>query len=182
VPVQRSSSALQLRFESARRAWLDIGPTGSAPAVPVISLPFGAAYIPHALSDSVDDAFGSLPLPDLRGRWMFAIEGAADTPSQTRSIRLDQWTLEGDAIRFTGNEDVVCRSATQDQRAGCTFLGSIVLDPPPPEPIDSFLSHGWFVPLGDLEEDRMRGVFEADGQTWRVQGFRTDPPPLDPGH
>jgi len=171
------SAALRLRFESARRAWLDVFGLGNDAVGPaLISLPYGVDYIPHTLTDTVDAEFGPLPLPDLRGRWVFAIEGA-ESPDDTLSVRLDGWTLDGDAIFFSGNVAVECRSATEAQRAGCTFRPNLWFTPPPPEPLNTFYGPGWFVPLGDIQEDRMRGVLEADGQTWRVQGFRTAPPP-----
>lgn len=168
-------NALQLRFESARRAWLDIARLGRATiTLPVTSLPYGAAYLPHTLTDAVDAEFGPLPLPDLRGGWIFAIEGA-DAPAAQYAFNPGTWSLEGDVVRFGG--DVECRSATEEQRAGCTFSPGLAFSPPLPEPLNTFYGAGWFVPLGDIQEDRMRGVFEADGQTWRVQGFRTAPPP-----
>lgn len=170
------STALQLRFESARRAWLDLADFSDNPTgVPLVSLPYGAAYLPHVLTDSVDAEFGPLPLSDLRGSWLFAIEGDA-APAAHIEVRLDAWTFDGESVEFSGNVDVECRSATETLRAGCAFRPNLYFSPPPAEPLATFYGPGWFVPLGDIQEDRMRGVFEADGQTWRVQGFRTAGP------
>ena len=137
------------------------------------------AYIPHPLVDSVDDSFGPLPLPDLRGRWVFGIEGA-DAPLVSLDVRLEDWTLgEDEVLRFSGTVEVECTSATEDRRAGCQFRPGLLFSPPPPEPLATFYNTGWFGLLGDIEEDRIRGSFEADGQAWRVQGYRTDGPPSD---
>lgn len=171
--------ALQLRFESARRAWLDTVRLGAgATSLPITSLPYGAAYIPYTLTDTVDAEFGPLPLPDLRGRWIFSIEGS-DAPAVAFPVALDDWMLDGEVVRFGSSVAVECRSATDTQRAGCTFRPGLLFSPPPAEPLRTFYDSGWFVPLGDIQEDRMRGVLEADGQAWRVRGFRTASPPTE---
>lgn len=182
-PIAR---AVQLRFESARRAWLDVaGFDGPPTTVPVVSLPYGAAYLPYTLPDSVDAEFGSLALPDLRGRWLLAIEGA-DAPDALLDMDLQELAVEGGVVLFResgpGRLSLSCSPATDTRRAGCTHDGGgIALDPPPTEPAATFLQGGVFFPLGDIEPDRMRGIIEADGQTWRVRGVRVaDVPAGDP--
>lgn len=177
----KSAMALKLRFESARRAWLDVLVLGRpASSLPMTSLPFGAAYIAHTLTDTVDAEFGPLPLPDLRGRWIFSIEGA-DAPAVALPLRLDEWRLDGGTVFFDGPALalVACTSATDTQRAGCIFQPGANFDPPLAEPLDTFFGSGWFAALGDIQEDELRGVLEAEGRSWRVRGFRTAPPPVD---
>ena len=166
-------AALQLRFESARRAWLEVaGVQGTATTVPVTSLPYGVDYVPHVLTDSVDAEFGPLPLPDLGGRWLFSIEDA-DAPAVALEVTVGDWSLQGEVLHWTSNVQLNCRSADGDQRAGCTFNPNIAFSPPLGAPLDNFYSGGFFVPLGNIQEDRMRGVFEDGGRTWHVRGFRT---------
>ena len=169
------TAALQLRFESARRAWLDLpyaASAGGATTLPVTSLPYGVDYIAHTLTDSVDAEFGPLPLPDLGGRWLFSIEDA-DAPAVALEVTIGEWSLQGEVLHWTSNVQLTCRSADAGQRAGCTFNPNIAFSPPLGAPLDTFYSGGFFVPLGDIQEDRMRGVFEDGGRTWRVRGFRT---------
>lgn len=173
--------ALRLRFESARRAWLDRIGYGGAPAtIPLVSLPYGAEYLPVTLTDTVDDEFGPLPLPDLRGRWVFAIEGP-DARDEHLVFELSHTTIEGGVVVFshtaTGAPRLTCQSASDERRAGCVHDTGIAFSPPPPEPLGTFYQSGVFFPLGDIEEDRMRGVIEDDGQTWRVRGVRISAPP-----
>lgn len=169
---------VRLRFESARRGWLDIlVPGRAASTVAITSLPYGAAYVPQPLTDTVDEAFGPLPLPDLRGDWVFTMTDA-DAPVAHSYIRLMHREAEDGQVLFDGLYQVVCHSASTDQRAGCAFASNMAITPPPPEPLATFLAgEGWFVPLGNIQEDRMTGALQADGRTWQVQGFRVAPPP-----
>jgi hypothetical protein len=170
APTAGPANVLVLHFESARRATADIPSAGDD--IPLVSLPYGVDYVPHTLTDTVDDRYGPLPLPDLSGRWIFTIENA-EAPLAYEWVSLGDFTEDGGVITFSGSIDVECRSATDTQRAGCFFVPGFVTSPPSPEPLNTFHGAGWFAPLGDIEEDRIRGVFEAEGTIWRVQGFRT---------
>src|SRR5690606_27099280 len=120
-------------------------------------------------------AFGPLALPDLRGRWIFAIEGE-DADGGVIHLALDRWEEVDGEVRFDGDFTVACRDAADARSAGCQFLPLAGFDPPLDGPRGTFLEDGWFAALGDIQEDRILGTLEADGRTWRVQGFRTAAP------
>ena len=168
-PQQRDNpAALRMRFESARRAWVDIN--GSA-TVPMTSLPYGAAYVPVALADPLDAEFGPLPLPDLLGEWVFAIED----DFFAFPIRLDfnELALGEDSAEFRQGEDarIQCVGADGTRGAGCEYqwTGLIFTSPPP----GTFPYTAWF-DLGDIEEDRMQGIATWQGRQLRVRAFRID--------
>lgn len=139
--VLLSRAPLRLRFESERRAWLDLGDGSSHP---LVSLAYGAAYVPIVLNDTVDGDFGALPLPNLKGRWVF------DLPSGARVLALSEPRIESGRVTFVSSgASVECRSATAAERAGCELRDG---------------SMRWFARLGDVSETRMRFRL-ADGTT-----------------
>lgn len=124
---------LRLRFESERRAWVDLA---DGRTIPIVSLPFGASYVPIALHDSVDSEFGLLPLPDLQGRWFF------DLPGGGRVVELRAPQANGEQVEFQADSlSIRCSSASSTQRAGCALLGG---------------SEAYFAMLGDTSEHRIR--------------------------
>ena len=166
--------ALRLRFESARRALVDIN--GSA-TVPVVSTPYGVDYLDTPLADSVDATWGPLSLPDLRGEWVFAIE-EPDARKDSLRLRFDILEHTEDGVVFRAGEDarLTCRSASSDRRAGCGYEWTgLIFSSPPPNlfPTDP----AWFA-LGDIEEDRMRGTVRIGEQEFHVRAFRL--PVADP--
>lgn len=133
APLALATIPMRLRFESERRAWLDLGDGSSHP---LISLPYGADYVSAVLTDTVDGDFGALPLPNLQGRWLF------DLPQGARVIALSAPQIEAGRVTFTGDGvRVECRSATATERAGCALQN---------------VSPAWFARLGDVSETRMR--------------------------
>ena len=166
--------ALRLRFESARRALVDVN--GSA-TVPVVSTPYGVEYLDVPLADSVDATWGPLRLPDLRGEWVFAIE-QADARKDPLRLHFDILERTDDAVVFRAGQDarLSCRSATVERRAGCEYLWTgFVFSPMPPNLFP--LGPVWFA-LGDIEEDRMRGTVMIGEHEVDVRAFRL--PTADP--
>lgn len=170
--------AVQLVFESSRRAWLN--EAGREP-VALVALPFGADYASETLVDTVDADFGSLPMPALEGRWAFVV----DHPDHVQTTRLVEFvpgfvlaTPPPGAARLAYEDGaggvLECGDAFEDRRAGCIFSNATIeLDPPPPFPAALLDVGPWFAPLGDIGEDQIRGFAEdGDGNRVTVRGFR----------
>lgn len=150
VPVE---AGIRIRFESARRAWLEQG--GREP-VALVQVPFGAGYAPVALIDSADADFGPLPLPDLAGSWLFV--GTAGDPEQVAVVSFgpgepgdDGGSIDYPEINLDEGElGITLRCGSGGERAGCSMIGFGVT------PMA-------FAALGDIEEDRMRFVPDSPG-------------------
>lgn len=144
-----STLPLRLRFESERRARLDLG-DGTVHAL--VSLPFGVPYVPVSLTDTVDAEFGTLPLPDLQGRWLF------DLPQGAQVLTLSAARVEGAQVVFSATGfELICTSATSTQRAGCGLQGA---------------APAFFARLGDVSERRMR-FRSADGSGFYAEKLQS---------
>lgn len=172
--------AVQLVFESSRRAWLH--EAGRDP-VALVALPFGADYEAATLADPANADFGALPLPVLLGRWAFVI----DHPDHVQVTRLVEFAPGlvfptpppgGARVAYEDGAGgtLDCGDAFEDRRAGCTFSNLLIeLDPPPPFPAAVLEVGPWFAPLGDIGEDEIRAWAEdGEGNRVTVRGFRVD--------
>lgn len=136
---------VRMHFQSARRALVAVDDRA---AVAMTSLPYGGGYVDTALADDVDAVYGSLPLPDLRGRWVLALDDGADV----RPLQLTALTAADGVVSFSGATDTVtCASAGSERSAGCLLQAA-----------DD--SSSWWFPLGDIGHDRMRGSAAMAGQ------------------
>lgn len=130
---------LRITFASARRARAELS---DGTVVPIVSLPFGADYVPVTLADLPDAEFGPLPLPDLSGTW--AVRGQV--------VTFGAPVIDGPSVRFppVDGDDLEIRCtafATGNTSCSIVDTNSMVLPPAPPF---------GFAPLGDVEENRIR--------------------------
>lgn len=136
---------VRMHFQSARRALVAVD---DGAAVAMTSLPYGGGYVDTTLADDVDAVYGSLPLPDLRGRWVLALDDGAEV----RPLHLTALTAADGVVQFSGATDTVtCASAGSERPAGCLLQAAEV-------------SASWWFPLGDIGHDRMRGSAALAGQ------------------
>lgn len=166
----RTVGLLRLRFESARRGWLQIN---GARETPVTSLPFGAAYAPVSLEDAGDPTFGALQLPDPRGEWLLADDfGHSAVVRFAEPPQLPQTDLDP-PIRYIGsvigaNFPVANLTCTEGEASNlafgnpgkpamCRLLAVAAVG------INNGVLLGDFE-LANIDEDRMQGrVGSADG-------------------
>lgn len=143
-------------FQSARRAWVDL-PNGVRR--PLVSAPFGADYLEFRLRDELDDRFGGLLLPNLKGRWSFRdIESQDDVvvdfaePSLTTGYVAFREAGVRQTFRYY---KILCSDLRDGRPAGC----SLEQDFGAPGENPGIPSIG-FAELGDVEENRIRFVAE----------------------
>lgn len=163
------ATMVRLRFESTRRAWLDLT---DGRAVALTSLPFGARYVDVTLRDWVDADFGALPLPDLEGRWLLhADDLGGHNPltaiiefmgvdvldgSDGARVRMSGWDSEGE-VQFV----MTCYDASLQTEAHCVAEAY----PPDSEHQPGAAIPVWYASLGDIGEDRIDG--------WAVEPHRS---------
>lgn len=158
-PSNRSlgGTPLLITFDSARRARAELS---DGTIVPLVSLPFGADYVPVTLTDLPDEEFGSIPLPDLSGTWAY----------RDRIVSFGPPEIEGQSVRFpaVGNSliELVC-GETVSGSARCALIAL----PSPTGPVIFPLPPIAFAPLGDIEENRIRmtGVTPAGSDFYMVR-------------
>jgi len=148
IPAQalEGGSVLHLEFDSARSALLQVD---DAPPRPFISVPYGHAYV-----DAPFDTAG-VPLPDLRGRWVFgspAIEHAGTFEVTSMQVQDTTVVFGGSALAPPQELYIACEVLPSDV-AGCRILATWGS---PPIEIGTFA-------LGDITEQRMTGTVGPNG-------------------
>jgi hypothetical protein len=141
--VGPGGTVLRMRFESARRAYVDFA-DGSTQHL--ISLPFGASYLDLALADRADADFAPLPLPDLSGHWYVNGSGIVLERNPDPGTAAVRFSTVASSTDFRAS--IRCVAGSSTQFASCT------LDTNTPS-----LSVPRLAPLGFVEEDRIRFLY-----------------------
>jgi hypothetical protein len=140
--VKLGGTPLLISFDSARRARAELV---DGTIVPLVSLPFGADYVPFAMTDAADAEFGPLPLPDLSGTWAYNDSIQTFGPAEVLNDREVIFRhVEGSQMELR------CISRPEDV-ATCSLNLAIspIPTPAPPRAVAA---------LGDIEENRIRMV------------------------
>ena len=141
-------------FESARRARIELVGGGERA---VVSLPYGADYVPITLHDIHDAQFGPLPLPDLAGHWAMPAQSVAPGIVQFGNATVADGIAEFRGVDDAGHLLIRCASASAGREAGCVLLDA---------PAGATQTELAFATLGNVTESSMH--FEQPGGA----GFR----------
>jgi hypothetical protein len=110
-----ATRAFRIRAVSHRRALVDLS---SGETIPIVALPSGRRFLSARLVDRDDAMFGPLPIPDVRGRWIF------DLPTGVEEIVFDSFEMSPGVVVFSGGPHrLTCREGSASSAASCTLSG-----------------------------------------------------------
>lgn len=159
-----SGSAIQLSFDSARSALLQVD---DQPPRRFVTVPFGSPYAAAAFAPP------DLPLPDLRGRWVYAYP---DSNSDAGTFSATTMQSEPGLVQFGGSvsaafDELLIRC--EDAAASGPQCRVLAVHPTASPPIEI----GTFA-LGDIQPGHMTGTVTGTDLrvvAWRVADVEVQP-------
>ena len=164
IEPETAGSTIQLTFDSARSALLQVD---DQPPRRFVTVPFGSPYV--AASFAPPD----LPLPDLRGRWVYAYPGSN---SDARTFTATTMQSEPGLVQFGGSvtaafDELLIRC--EDAASSGPQCRALAVHPTASPPIEI----GTFA-LGDIKPGYMTGTVTGTDLrvvAWRVANAEVQP-------